>query len=143
MEEIRIFDNGFCGSSSASIGGDNLGVGPTNFRWARTGALTDPVFFTDGNLKACKEFMDRRRYVGWLLEPVGLRPENYVVASNLVNKQRLNYVLTYNKAMLDACDRALFYPYGGSWIDFDKWGIHEKTEGISIIASHKASTVGH
>ena len=70
-------------------------------------------------------------------------PENYVVANNLVNRHQLNYVFTYNKLMLDGCRSALFYPYGGSWIDFDLWGIHEKTEGVSIIASRKAQTIGH
>lgn len=105
--------------------------------------MTDPVFFTDGNLCACREFQGRRKYIGWLLEPSGLRPENYVVANNLVKRHQLTYVLTYNKLLLDNCHRALFYPYGGSWIAYDKWGLHEKSEGVSIIASHKTQTLGH
>jgi len=143
MEEIRIFDNAFCDSESASISGDNFGIGPSHFKWTREGSLTDPTFFTDGSMRDREQFRSRRRYIGWLLEPSGLRPENYVIANNMLNKQKLNYVLTYNRILLDAHERALFYPYGGSWIDFDLWGIREKTEGVSIIASHKAQTLGH
>lgn len=142
-EEIRIFDNAFCDANSASASGDNLGVGPANFRWVRVGPLTDPVFFTDGSLKACLEFQGRRKYIGWLLEPSELRPENYVIAHNLLKKHQLHYILTYDRLLLNECDRALFYPYGGSWISLDKWGVHEKTEGVSIIASHKKQTLGH
>lgn len=142
-QEIRIFDNAFCDVESASMAGENIGIGPTNFKWVRTGPVTDPVFFTDGSLSACLEFQSRRRYIGWLLEPSELRPENYVIAANLVKKGRLSYIFTYDRLLLNECHRALFYPYGGSWISPDRWGIHEKTEGVSIIASHKKQTLGH
>lgn len=143
MAEIRIFDNCFIGSNSACISGDNIGVGPKHFQWRRIGPPTSPSFFTDGYLKSVHKYWQQIRCIGWLLEPYNLRPENYQVASKLDDDEMVEAILTYDARMLDDCKMARFYPFGGSWIQFDKWNIYEKACNVSIIASAKNSTIGH
>lgn len=141
MAEIRIFDSAFLpGTKSASIGGDNLGVGPTHFTWKQDGPITKPVFFTDSHIADAVKFGGMRHFVGWLLEPRTLRLDHYKDVKE--HRRSFGTILTYDAELLEE-DGFEFYPYGGSWIAFDQWGMHEKTKNISIIASDKNTTEGH
>lgn len=140
MAEIRIFDSAFLpGTKSASIGGDNLGVGPTHFAWRQDGRITKPVFFTDSHIAEAPKFGGMKHFVGWLLEPRSLRIDHYKDAKDY--RRSFGTILTYDAELLEE-DGFKFYPYGGSWIAFDQWGMHEKTKNISIIASDKNTTKG-
>jgi len=141
MAEVRIFDSAFLpGTKSASIGGDNLGVGPSHFKWRQDGELTRPTFFTDAHISEVAKYGGGDQFVGLLLEPRSLREDHHKEAIAYKNLYRT--ILTYDAELLKE-DGFEFYPYGGSWISFDKWGVHEKTKDISIIASEKNTTEGH
>ena len=141
MAEVRIFDSAFLpGTKSASIGGDNLGVGPSHFTWRQDGELTRPTFFTDAHISEVAKYGGGDQFIGWLLEPHSLRDDHHKEAIAYKNLYRT--ILTYDAELLEE-DGFEFYPYGGSWISFDKWGVHEKTKDISIIASEKNTTEGH
>lgn len=141
MAEIRIFDSAFLpGTKSASIGGDNLGVGPSHFTWRQDGSITRPTFFTDSHILDVAKYGRGDQFIGWLLEPRSLRDDHHKDA--IAYKNLFGTILTYDAELLEE-DGFEFYPYGGSWIAFDQWGMHEKTEDISIIASDKNTTEGH
>ena len=141
MAEISIFDSSFLpGTKSASIGGDNLGVGPTHFKWRQGSPITDPTFFTDSHIAEVAKFGGVEKFIGLLLEPRSLREDHYDVARKY--KGLYETILTYDAELLKE-DGFSFYPYGGSWIAFDQWGMHEKTKDVSIIASDKNTSEGH
>lgn len=141
MTKIKIFDSAFLpGTKSASIGGDNLGVGPTHFSWRQEVPLTFPTFFTDSHITDVAMFGGGKHFIGWLLEPRSLRFDHYREAR--AYKDLFGTILTYDAELLEV-DGFEFYPYGGSWIAFDQWGMHEKTKNISIIASDKNTSEGH
>ena len=138
MAEIRIFDSAFLpGTKSASIGGDNLGIGPTHFTWKQDGSLTKPTFYTDSHVDWHPH---KHKSVAWLLEPKSLRNDH--IRAALGHEDSYHTILTYDARFLDR-PKWKFYPYGGSWIAFDQWGMHEKTKNISIIASDKNTSEGH
>jgi hypothetical protein len=139
--KIRLFDSSFDGSHSASINGDNAGTMPTYFVWARDGKMTDPTFFTDSQLREVANAYPRYiKRVAWLLEPECLREDHYALAWHL--QDLFDVIFTYDKRLLQY-ENVRFYPYGGSWIDFNEWKRHDKSFLVSIIASGKRSTDGH
>jgi hypothetical protein len=135
MDKVTIADCTFLQySKSCSIGGDNVGVGPTHFEWE----LADPQnarFVTDSFLKDAKG----TGQVALLLESFFLHPENYLMAM----EKPFDYVLTSNQYFVENHTNWLWYPHGGSWINFEKWGLHEKIKNISLILSEKKSMRGH
>lgn len=132
MDKVAICDHTFLDhTKSASIGGGNIGVGPTHFEWEYADAQT-ARFVTDGDIKHARG----KGQVAWLLEPFGLHPENYLDAM----KKDFDTVLMHSH---HGHFGALWYPYGGSWIPFDMWGKYEKKKNISMIVSDKNSTKGH
>lgn len=141
MEQIKLLDSSFVGTESAFIGGDNIGKGPQFFRWRRDGPISDPTFFTDSRIKDVAKYGAFEKFVGLLLEPYGLRADHYNDAEE--NYEFFDTILTYEKRYLFEDPKYRFYPHGGSWIDFKKWGIQEKKKHVSIIASSKNTTEGH
>jgi hypothetical protein len=122
------------------MGGENENLHPTHFQWTRKGKSTKPTFFTDGFIKQAVKFGPPKPSIAWLVEPRSLHPENYTDAAYY--ESVFGDVLSYDKHFLDK-HKFSFYPYGGSWIDLDAWGMHEKYKDLSIIASSKKSTSGH
>lgn len=120
-------------TKSASIGGGNIGVGPTHFEWQYADAQT-ARFVTDSDIKHARG----KGQVAWMLEPVSLHRENYLLAYE--RKDEFDAVLTHS---LPEVFRSSYYPYGGSWIAFDQWGMHRKTKNISILLSKKNTMIGH
>ena len=73
-----------------------------------------------------------------MLETFFLHPEDYITAM----QKPFDYVLTSNRYFADN-KNWLWYPHGGSWIDFSLWGLHEKKKDVSLILSEKKSMRGH
>jgi hypothetical protein len=58
-----------------------------------------------------------------------------------VNNRLFDFVLTYDKELLDRGENFLFYPYGGVWIN--NFNNEKKTKMCSTFASDKRFTAGH
>lgn len=138
--QVRIFDNSFSPfGKSASLLQENKDVSPTHFEWAwdDNEAVDGVTFYTDGEIKNAT----RPNAIAWLLEPPHLRSENYAYA--LQNSSRFDTILTYDRRFLAICGNARFYPFGGSSIAFEKWGLYPKTKDVCMILSDKKTTEGH
>lgn len=142
MRKIRIFDNSFMGhSKSASLREENADVSPSYFEWTDEGPLTKPTFFTSDSIKDVAKYGSAPGKVAWLLEPRCLRPENYQAAKE--NQAYFDVILTYDTEFINEVPNAKFYPFGGSSIAFDKWGIYPKSKDICMFVSEKKQTEGH
>jgi hypothetical protein len=134
---IKIADCGFLpGGKSQSLDGDNFGLGPAHFDWELTD-IHQAHFVTDSFLKDTSG----DGQIAWLCESYFLHPENYITAM----QKNFKYVLTHNWYFAENMKHKnwLWVPKGGSWIDFRRWGVHEKTKNVSLILSEKKSMVGH
>lgn len=120
-------------TKSASIGGGNIGVGPTHFEWQYADAQT-ARFVTDSDIKHARG----KGQVAWLLEPHLLHPENYDIA--VFRRNEFDAVLVHSNPNLNM---AKWYPFGGSWIPFERWGMYSKTKDVSILLSEKNTLEGH
>lgn len=135
MIKVSIADSMFTDYvNSLSLGGGNSTRKPSYFEWEKA----DPKsarFVTDSEIKNAKG----EGQVALLLESFFLHPENYLEAI----RKPFDYILTHNRYFSDNYDNCLWYPKGGSWVDFDKWGMHEKTRNVSMILSPKNTMPGH
>ncbi|KKL14850.1 hypothetical protein LCGC14_2511510, partial [marine sediment metagenome] len=139
--EITIVDSAFMGHSfSASLGDENVHEAPEFIRWIPEPIPNKPIFFTDGQIKTVPKFGRSGHNVAWLLEPHGLRPDAYHDA--LEFEEYFGTVLTFDHRYLHR-EKWRFYPFGGSWIHLQNWGLREKTRIVSILASQKNTTEGH
>lgn len=143
MRKVKILDSAFTPfGNSASLREENENIHPAYFQWDTIVRNPSPAFFTDGHLSDVTEWMLLpAKKVAWLLEPSHLRPENYEHV--LRNYGLFDCVLTYDKQLLDDCEIARAYPFGGSSIAFDKWGMYPKTKNVCMILSDKQTTEGH
>lgn len=136
VKQITICDSGFINhSKSASIGGDNLGLGSPNLKWIPA-SIKDARVVTGGHIKDAPA----KGQVAWLIEPYELRPTNYRAAFK--RRHEFDFVITHDKYFA-SFENFRYAPYGGSWIAFDDWGMHKKTKFMSMIMSDKDSTTGH
>lgn len=134
MDKVTIADCNFLQYvKSASVGQDNSSVAPTYFEWELADAQTSR-FVSDAMLK----FARGEGQVAWLQEPFCLHPEDYHMALS----KKFDYVLTHNRYFVENYDW-LWYPFGGSWIDFNTWKVYKKSKNISMILSEKNSLPGH
>jgi len=141
MNKIRLHDGCFPYEYSATLAGDNSGEGPSFVDWCREdpcGSLF--TWYTDMSLhKAEKDFAPER--IAWLIEPGAISPTHYKEAYK--NRKQFRKIFTFVRFFVDMGAPYLFYPLGGSWIHADNWGLHEKSNQVSIIASKKDVTEGH
>jgi hypothetical protein len=146
-KRVTICDHTFLDhTKSASIGGDNIGVGPTHFEWEYAEA-DKARFVTNGDIKHARG----RGQVAWLLEPPSLHRENYEIA--LERWDEFDVVLFHSLVfpeteplMISEGKFALpygWYPYGGSWIGFDEHKMHKKSKLVSMLFSEKNTMPGH
>lgn len=119
---------------TAKLGGENKSISPTYFEWERADADT-ARFVTDSELKYAKG----EGQVAFLLETFFLHPEDYLTAL----EKPFDYVLTHNMYFARHKENWLWYPHGGSFVDFGNWKVHEKTKNISILLSPKKQLHGH
>lgn len=136
-KKVTICDHTFLDhTKSASIGGDNIGVGPKDFEWEYADAQT-ARFVTDGEIKNARG----KGQVAWLLEPYLLHPENYKIAYERRNE--FDAILAHSCPNIQMLNISKWYPFGGSWIDFEKFGMYKKSKMVSILLSEKNTMPGH
>lgn len=145
MKQIRLVDGSFPTAKSATLAGDNLGLGPKHFEWVRNDDQSGVTFFTDICLKDALEDKSLKK-VAWLIEPIEVSNRHHYLIHTI--ESEFDYILTWDKRILDAKyngivlnDKWLFYPFGGSWIR--DWAIYPKSKLVSIIVSDKNQTEGH
>jgi hypothetical protein len=141
MKKIRLIDSCFP-QTTASIAGDNDWRGPTHFEWCRIGEKCDSVatWYTNWTLKESTRLHPFN--VAWLFEPPAIQSWPYDGIAK--NRKLFKAILTYDKRLLNLGDsRFKFVPHGGSWIDWDLWGMHEKTKDVCMIVSDKNESEGH
>lgn len=140
--DVALVDEQFLGSDSASStqpGFDGL----SRIRWNRDvdPDLSHPlIVFTNTSLGRVYEFRARRR-VAWLLESPDVHSEMTEVV--LSNPRAFDLVLTNDRELARRLPRAVHLPAAGCWIPPHRQEISEKSAWCSMIASRKASTVGH
>jgi hypothetical protein len=125
------------GNRSATLSGDNKGLGPANFEWCPDYQEGRYSFYTDICLGQAAGAPGKK--VAWLIEPPGLNRDHYEKVWLL--KDEFDYILSFR----DGCygGKWLNYPLGGSWIKLEDWGAHPKPRLMSMIASEKNHTQGH
>jgi hypothetical protein len=133
--KYTIKDSEFTGHSrSASLGRENTKYAPIYVKWIRH-VIEHARFVTDRHIKEDTGVGK----VAWLLEPSALRPENYIAAQ----EQYYDYVLTHEQKYAKKHKNWLYYPFGGSFIDLEKWSLPEKKKRVSFILSKKNTLAGH
>ncbi len=139
-KKIRLVDACFPGNPS-SIAGDNVWRGPEHFEWCREECDSLATWYTNWMLKQATFASPMN--IAWLLEPPSVQDWPYKWATD--NWKMFNVVLTYDRDLLAKWDknRFKFAPHGGSWIDWDLWGMYEKTKDVCMIVSDKKESEGH
>ena len=127
---------------SATLGGENLDEKPPGIDWVRqlpSHRLAAPITcFTDGHIK--KALYSDKINLAWLIEPRALHGSGeYVGVSYLRDHFRM--IFTHDRELLNTEDKARYVPFGGSWLR--DWGIHAKTNLVSLLTSPKQQTLGH
>jgi len=109
--------------------------------WVRNSPPTDDeiVFFTDHSLMSSGAYKGKK--IGWLMEPKSIHPNTYQWVRN--NHDNFEYVLTYDKELIEVADNIIFYPHSGCWIKPEDHNVYHKSKLLSIIASNKRMTIGH
>jgi hypothetical protein len=107
--------------------------------WDRNIINNDLCFYTDSHIKNVNN--NFRIKIGWLLESPEITKSSYQWIRN--NYEKFDYVLTFDKELLDISDKFCFVPIGGCWIRENEQKIWNKTKNVSIIASGKNITIGH
>lgn len=122
---------------SATLAGDNLKEKPRHFEWDRENE--QPVtFFTDSHLEEVKDIDGVK--VAWLIEPPELRDSRYATAWRL--RDEFDYILTFFTAAL-RYPNCRYYPFGGSWIAPEEYGLRDKSKMVSMIVSEKRDMAAH
>ena len=140
MNKIRLHDGCFDHEKSATLSGDNSGRGPQFIEWCREEPCESLfTWYTDTNLhKAAFDFAPER--IAWLIEPPSLSDTHYKYAYK--HRQGFRAIFTFVDFFVQMGSPYKFFPLGGSWIHLDQWGMHEKLENMSIIASMKKDSTG-
>ncbi|KKK48230.1 hypothetical protein LCGC14_3147220, partial [marine sediment metagenome] len=139
VKKIRLIDGCFPGNPS-SIAGDNVWRGPQHFEWCREECDSVSTWYTNWMIDKSPYFMQQR--IAWLLEPPSIQKWPYDAVINY--RKEWDAIMTYDKRLLGLGDsRFKFAPHGGSWIDWDLWGMHEKTKDVCMIVSDKKDSEGH
>jgi len=111
----------------------------TYIEWSRENvAVSNSCFITDLHLHEIFK-CNAKRKVGWLIEPRAINPGIYDFVDK--NYKEFDYILTFDRQLLESGRNFLFYPFSCCWIkDFT---IPEKSKMCSMIASDKTFTSGH
>jgi len=112
---------------------------PSFFRWERANVLvSDTVFITDSHIQYVDKYKAKRK-VGLLIEPPEISPDIYKFADQ--NYKKFDYILTFDKSLLDTGRNFLFYPFGCCWVQ--DVTTPTKNKICSMVASNKRMTQGH
>jgi hypothetical protein len=138
MLRINLRDSNF----SHHPKGQSMSYGhyPTYFEWFRDNELiSDTVFITDIHLQEVDKFSKSKRRVALLIEPPDINPGIYDYVNK--NNKKFDYILTFDKKLLETGRNFLFYFFGCCWIK--DYSIPKKSKLCSMIASNKRMTSGH
>ena len=134
MVKINLKDTNFTGDVSCCHKGKNKHI-----EWYRGDEqVSTTCFITDMQLKTV-DSVNAKRKIAWMMEPRGISPWMYDWIKD--NNRRFDYVLTYDKELLDRGENFIWYPHGRRWVQATE--IPVKTKQCSIIASTKRTAGGH
>ena len=128
MDKIKLVDSSF---SHSVLGYSSDYQTSKLFTWDRTNIDingNDLIVFTDSHIKSAR---NNKNSVGWIIEPVEIRPNLYSEIKNL--KDNYLKIFTHEKTL----------PFGCCWITSEDQKIYNKTKNISIISSDKTQATGH
>ena len=134
---IRDKNFGYPAETSSCRGGTNKHV-----EWAFDNELVSKTcFFTDICLPDVQKLSPGvvKRKVAMINEPRAILPQVYEWIG--ANNRLFDFVLTYDKTLLDRGENFLYYPHGRIWIN--NYNNDEKTSTCSIFASPHRTTIGH
>jgi len=118
----------------------SYGYYPSHFQWERDNVLvSDTVFITDLFLHEADKYKHSKCKVALLIEPPDINPQIYDYVDK--NHKKFDYILTFDKKLLDTGRNFLFYPFGCCWVQ--NYTTPKKTKMCSMIASNKRMTKGH
>lgn len=138
--KVKLVDGSFLGLHSFACAGECKNLKPQTIEWDREPGPAKTKVFTDGNLdKAAQD--DSPRKIALLIEPPAIRPGIYEQAWAM--RREFHTILTHQRAWCDKDPRYKWYPYGGTWIRDENWGIKPKGRQVSILVSQKTGQEGH
>lgn len=139
MKEINLIDSNFAHHKKTSVADHQ---DSKYFKWFRGNEVkSSTCFFTDLHLQDAIRVKNIKRKVAWLLEPRAINPGMYAWIEQ--HNRHFDYVLTFDKQLLDRGENFIFYPFGVTWIEGSEPKKYEKTKLVSIIGSNKSMTPGH
>lgn len=111
-----------------------------HIEWCRDNVeVSKSCFLTDLCLTDIHKAVNVKRKVAWILEPRSIHPHTYNWIEQ--NNRLFDFVLTFDKSLLDKGENYIYYPHGRCWIK--NYQHTPKTKLCSIFASEKRMTVGH
>jgi hypothetical protein len=138
MHHVRLYDACFPNTPALTAAEGTAAVPPRTVQWER-GGYQPVAVYTDSCLHLAAE-TEHPRKIAWLIEPPPFRQGNYDFVQ--ANGALFDYVLTYNARLVDG-RKFLFYPFGGTRIAPNEWGITPKERLCNIVVSAKRETEGH
>lgn len=139
MLRVNLLDSNFVHHKNNSVAHKQHSK---HIEWVRDNELvSDVCFFTDLRLGDVDRVKVCKKKVAWLLEPKAINPSIYEWITR--NNRKFDFILTFDKELLDRGENFLFYPYGTTWIDPNTPLPISKTKNVSIIGSNKSMTPGH
>ena len=138
MDKIKLVDSSF---SHSVLGYSSDYQTSKLFTWDRTNIDingNDLIVFTDSHIKSAR---NNKNSVGWIIEPVEIRPNLYSEIKNL--KDNYLKIFTHEKTLIDLGHPFELLPFGCCWITSEDQKIYNKTINISIISSDKTQATGH
>lgn len=138
---IRIVDSQFSHTPMGSFGAGDLNIPPTFFNWYRGDKISELVVITENSLHLLDRQQEKNK-VALIIEPYSINPGVYDAMRNGMYKH-FHTVLSHNAELVMELPNGRLYDFGGCWIKPEDRAIHEKTKGVSIIASDKKITFGH
>ena len=108
-----------------------------NIEWVRENSKDKLVIYTDDQIPTHTS----KESIAWLIEPRQIKLAGYKYIEK--NYKQFKNIWTYDKNLINTIPNAIFYPFGGCWIEYDQRKIHPKNKLFSIICSNKNKTDGH
>lgn len=141
MKKIKILDNQF--AHAPSFGCGDLNIAPEFFEWYRGSEnINDIVVITDNMFNRVDECSEKIK-IALMIEPPAISPHMHERMRDTAFYNKFDYILTYNRSLLELSDKFVFYPFGGCWIYPGDRKLHTKTKNVSIVASAKKETPLH
>jgi calcineurin-like phosphoesterase family protein len=144
MKRVSIIDNQF--SHGTSLGSGDLKVYPKNIIWDRTMdylySQSGNVFITENSFNnSLIDILPLERRIAFVIEPNSINSDSYNYLKD--NHHKFKYILSHDKDFNRIIPNAIYYPFGGCWIEPGERAIYNKTKLVSIIASGKNEAPGH